>query len=51
MNLFALPFMVKTICSYIERVDKVDTLSKKCRHFFEKMQPAARTRCARTLAG
>ena len=51
MNLFALPFMVKTKYGNIERVDKVDTLSKKCKHFFEKMQSAARTRCARTLAG
>ena len=34
-----------------ERVDFIDTLTQKCKHFCEGMQPAARTRCARTLAG
>ena len=32
-----------------ERVEKLDTLSLKCKHFREEMQAAARTRCARTL--
>ena len=33
-----------------ERVEKLDTLSQKCKHFFEGMQAAARTCFARTLA-
>ena len=32
-----------------ERVEKLDTLSLKCRHFREEMQTAARTHFARTL--
>ena len=33
----------------VERVEKLDTLSLKCKHFREGMQAAARTRFARTL--
>ena len=36
--------------AFSERVEKFDTLSQKCKHFREKMQAAARTRAARTLA-
>ena len=32
-----------------ERVEKLDTLSQKCKHFFDKMQSVTRTRFARTL--